>query len=91
MQETMLQEMYVRFDNYLTSIILENIPPAELENFIQLNEGGGSKEEIEQFMKQHIPESEKVFADAFRSFKELYLGNVAVNQDVPAAPPTQSN
>lgn len=83
MHEEMIKELYARLDNYLTSTIVDNLPPEHLETFIKMNEEKKSKPEIEQFLKEKMPNSQEVFAKAFIDFREEYLGNVTVHRNAP--------
>lgn len=80
MKEEMVLEIYSRFDNFLTTTIIKNMPPEYLDGFIKLNEESRPKEEIEKFMREKMPNSEKVFAKAFIDFRDIYLGNTGVGQ-----------
>ncbi len=84
MREDMLQELYLRLDNFLTAQIVDNLPPEQLEPFIQMNEAQKPKAEIEQFLKDNMPNAQEVFANAFIEFRNLYLGNTAVAQNAPS-------
>lgn len=77
-KEQMVEELYVRLDNFLTSEIVKNLPPEQLEEFIQLNEKGPSQEEVNQFMTEKIPNAQDLFAAALVNFRDLYLGEVGV-------------
>jgi hypothetical protein len=74
MREEMVKEIYARLDNYLTSVIIDNMPPEHLEEFTKMNEEGRTREEIERFTKEKMPNCEQVFAQAFSDFRQLYLG-----------------
>lgn len=84
MKEEMIKELYARLDNYLTSVIVDNMPPEHLDEFIKLNEAKKSREEIEGFLKEKMPNSADTFAKAFADFRELYLGNVTAARNAPA-------
>lgn len=86
MREQLLLELYSRLDNFLTTTIMEHMPPEKLDGFIKLNEENGSKAEIEQYMKENIPESEAIFAKAFIDFRDLYLGNSGVSSNQANTP-----
>ncbi len=83
MQNEMIKELYARLDNYITSAIVKNMPPENLEEFIKLNEENKPKDEIENYIKEKMPNAGEVFAQAFSEFRELYLGNVAVARNAP--------
>lgn len=74
MHEGMIQELYVRLDNFIASTIIDNLPPEHLNEFIKLNEENKPQEEIEQFLKGKLPNYNEVFSKAFMQFRDLYLG-----------------
>lgn len=80
-KEEMIKEMYVRLDNYIASIIIDKLPPEHLETFSQMNEEKKSKEEVEKFLKEKMPNYHEVFAEAFANFRQLYIGNVTVSRN----------
>jgi Protein of unknown function (DUF5663) len=82
MREAMVQELFYQLDNYLASVVVKNLDPEALEIFIKMNEEKKSKEEIEQFVQEKIPQAQEVFANAFIDFKRLYLENVDTSRAV---------
>lgn len=82
-REQMIEELYVRLDNFLTSEIVKSLPPEQLEEFVQLNERGASQEEVNQFMNEKIPNAQDLFGAALVNFRDLYLGEAGVGN-----PPT---
>lgn len=84
MREEMVKELYARLDSYLTSTIVRNLPPENLEEFTKMNEQKRPQPEIEQYLKDHLPNSQEVLSQAFMEFRELYLGNVGVARSAPA-------
>lgn len=85
MREEMIKELYARLDNYIASVIVDKLPPEHLDDFIKINEEKKSQQEIEQFLKDKMPNPQEVFANAFSEFRDLYLGNVNVAQSAPAS------
>lgn len=83
MREEMIMELYVRLDNYLVSVIVDNMPDDQLDAFAKLNEEKKPREEIEKFVNEKIPNATAVFADAFAKFREMYLGGVSVARNAP--------
>lgn len=83
-QEThnqMLQELFLRLDNFMLSTIVENLPPDKLEEFTKLSDGGKPREELEDYLRGNIPNSEEVFVQSMLDFRDLYLGNVQMVKD----------
>ena len=83
MKEEMVKELYARLDNYVASIIVDYLPSEHYETFIKMNEEGKPKEEVENFLKQNLPNAQTVFAKAFADFRQMYLGGVAVKRNEP--------
>lgn len=86
MHEEMIKELFARLDNFITSTIMDNLPPDQLEAFIKLNEEGKSRAEVEQFLKDKIPNTQEVMTKAFMEFRDLYLGNVTAARNAPGKP-----
>lgn len=80
-KEGMIQELFYQLDNFLTSVIVESLQPEDLDTFVKMNEEKKSKEEIEAFVKEKLPNAEDVFADAFMEFRDTYLDNIAASRD----------
>lgn len=80
-REAMIEELFTQLDNYLASLIVKNLQPADLETFIKLNEEKKSKEEIEAFVKEKLPNAQQIFSNALVDFRNLYLDNVAIARD----------
>lgn len=91
MREEMVKELYVRLDNYLASVIAENLPQEHFDEFIKLNEEKKSREEVEKFLKDKVPDVDQVFAKAFAYFRTMYLGNVAVARNAPSKEVSKTN
>lgn len=85
MHEQMISELFVRLDNFIAASIVDHMPSENLEAFIKLNESGASKDEIEKFVQEKIPNAEEFFANTFLEFRELYLGNVALQRHAPGS------
>lgn len=84
MREDMISELYTRLDNFITTTIVDNMPSEHLEAFIKLNEEKRPQDEIETFLKEKMPNYKEVFNEAFAKFRNLYLGNVALERNKPA-------
>lgn len=83
LKEEMIKEIYVRLDNYLTTTIIDNLPSEDLDTFIKMNTEKRSKEEIENFLKEKMPNYKSVLADAFADFRNQYLGSVTAARNAP--------
>lgn len=84
-REEMIKQLYARLNNYIASEVVKNLPQEDMEYFIKLNEEKKSKEEIEAFLKEKVPNSQEVFTKAFSDFRALYLDNMAAARNAPPA------
>lgn len=83
LREEMIKELYARLDEYLTTIIVDNLPAEHLEDFIKLNEEKRSREEIDAYLREKMPNAQEIFAKGFADFRQLYLDNVYVARNTP--------
>lgn len=88
MREQLLLELYSRLDNFITTTIMENMPPEKLDEFIKLNEEKAPREQLDKYMRENMPDSGAVFAKAFVDFRDIYLGNAGVAANQTQTPPT---
>lgn len=83
MKEEMIGEIYKRLDSYLAATIANKLPPENLEEFIKMNDEKKPKEEVEQFLKEKMPNADQIFANAFIEFRNIYLGKTENSADQP--------
>ena len=76
-KENMIQELFFQLDNYLASVMVDNLQEQDLDAFIKMNQEKRPKEEIEQFIKEKIPNVQSVLTNAFLDFKKMYLENAS--------------
>lgn len=89
MQEEMIKELFVRLDNYIGSVIIDNLQPNDVEAFIKMNEENKPREEVNNFLKEKMPNAQEVMQKAFMHFREMYLSNVSAARNAPVEPKTQ--
>lgn len=85
-KEAIMQELFYQLDNYLANVIAENLTPEDLDAFVKMNEEKKPREEIENFVKQKIPNAQEVFTNAFIKFQKIYIENIdkaRANQQLP--------
>lgn len=90
----MILELYAQLDDYMMSTIVEKLDANQLEEFTKMAEDGKTREELQEYLRAHIPNATEIFANAMIEFRDIYLGKVAeVNDDVnnseKAAPDNQ--
>ncbi|HEX8219967.1 MAG TPA: DUF5663 domain-containing protein, partial [Chloroflexia bacterium] len=76
MKEEAIQDLYVRLDNFIAIVLIDNMDPRYTDEFIKMNEQGSPQADIEQFMRRAIPNVEEVMTSAFMEFREMYLNGV---------------
>ena len=82
-KDEMLKELFARFDNFMTSSIVENLKEEDMDEFIKMGAEKKPREEIEKFITDKIPDATEVFSQAMMEFRDLYLGSVAVARNTP--------
>ncbi len=84
MREEMINELFARLDSYMTSVIVDNMPPENLDEFIKMNEEKKSREEIETYLKDKVPNAQEILTKAFMDFRDMYLRSVTVARNAPS-------
>src|SRR5437867_7283471 len=67
--EEKLHDLFLRLDTYLAEILVSNLNPTDLEVFIQMNKEKRTKEELEQFIKEKLPNAQSLLSNSFGEFK----------------------
>ena len=83
-KDELIQYLFERLDRFLAAKIVENMKPEDTETFIKMNEEQKSREEIDQFIKDHMQNAQEVFTRAFVDFRDFYLtaqANIAEGKD----------
>lgn len=76
LKEEMINQLYERLNNFITSTIVDRLPPENIDEFIRMNEENRPQNEIEQYLKDKLPGSQDIFGQAFVQFRDIYLGKV---------------
>jgi hypothetical protein len=77
LHEEMLIELYKSLDNFMIAIAIDHMPENFLGTFRKMVDQERPNDEIEQFVIEHVPNAEEVFANADTLFREYYLGKGA--------------
>lgn len=72
----MLRDLRVRLNERLFATVISNMPEEKITEFRTLSEKKASGEELEKFIDKNIPDSQEIFAGAFLTFRNDYLGLV---------------
>ncbi len=86
-KEEMLKELFARFDNFMTSSIVENLKEEDMDEFIKMGDEKKPREEIEKFITEKIPNAQDVFSQAMMEFRDAYIGGVVESRN---ASPTEA-
>lgn len=83
MREEMIKELFLRLDNFMLTTIVESLPPEKLDEFTKMSDNGGSRDQLENYLKENVPNATEVFARAMIAFRDTYLGNVNASRNTP--------
>lgn len=66
-------DLHARVEDRINAVILEKLPPHEFPAFERLLDEA-DQDKIQAFCKKHIPDLERVIAEALVAFRATYLG-----------------
>lgn len=72
-KEELIQYLFERLDRFLAAKIVENMSPEDTETFIKMNEEQKPRDEIDNFLRDHMKDPQDVFTRAFIDFRDFYL------------------
>ena len=72
--DQMKLDLIERVENRVNAVILENMPPTELEKFEQLLDESATDEQIQSFCREKILNLDSVLSTALLEFRTTYLG-----------------
>ena len=87
MHEELINELFARLDNYMTSVLVDSLPAEKLDEFIKMNGENKSHEEVEEYIKNNVPNAQDVLTKAFMNFRDMYLTGVSVARNAPGEEP----
>lgn len=73
--EQITSDLTDRVEDRINAIILEHLPPEQLEAFEALLDQESTDEEIQEFCRAHIPDLENVLAAELLTFRSTYLNS----------------
>ncbi len=77
-REQMIQDLYIRLEDKLMLSVLEALPEDKRADFQgRIEADDMSAEQVEQYIRENLPNYQQVFAQAFAHFRELYLSGTA--------------
>ena len=83
MHEELINELFVRLDSYMTSVLVDALPAEKLDEFMKMNEENKSREDIENYIRENVPNAQDLLTKAFMNFRDLYLQGVTVARNAP--------
>ena len=83
-KEAMLQELFVRLDQFLATKVIDYLPVDKLDEFTQFTQSKPSQEKMQQYLQSHLPNAQDVFIVAFGEFRDMYLKNIKNAKQVQA-------
>lgn len=73
LKENMLYDLYLRLEKKLIADAIENMEPADVEEFTKLIQSQNNKEVIDQFIKSHLPNAQEIFTESLVDFKTDFI------------------
>jgi len=75
---SMLDDLYVRLEDKLMLAVLEALPDDKRADFQDRIEADDmSAQQVEQYIRESLPNYQQVFSQAFVEFREVYLSAAA--------------
>ncbi len=69
----MIYELYERLNVYLQTLISEVLSDEKMEEYAQLLEKATTQEEVQSWLKAHVPDMENLMAQGLMQFRQTYL------------------
>ena len=73
LEEQMLKDLNTRLEERLILVALEHLAPDKQQELEELSKNNADASSLENFVKENVPNWEKVFADALIEFRNLYI------------------
>ncbi len=73
LEEQMIKDLYTRLEDRLMLAALERLTEQQQEELERMAERKKSAEAVEIYLKQHIPDYDKFFAQVLEDFRALYV------------------
>ena len=83
LKEAMVGDLYQRLEKKLISDAVEKMQPDEVEAFINMIQSDSSKEELEKYISDHVPNAKEVFVQSLTDFRSYFLEGVTDQSQSP--------
>lgn len=74
-RDELRQDLLIRLDDFIMAKVIAALSDEDLATFENMMKEGKSREELQQFATQRIPEFTDFATDAFLEFRTIYLSN----------------
>lgn len=91
LKENMLYDLYLRLEKKLIADAIENMEPADVEEFTQLIQSQNNKEVIDQFIKSHLSNAQEIFVQSLVDFKTDFIVGSTQENAATENPPAINN
>ena len=73
LENQMIQELYGRLEDRLIATAMNHLTTAQQDELEKMGANKKNSAKAEAFFRQHIPNYDKVFAEALVDFRNLYI------------------
>lgn len=92
LKENMLYDLYLRLERKLIADAIENMEPADVEEFTKLIQSQNNREIIDQFIKSKLPNAQEIFIQSLVDFKtDFIVGSTQGNTATENSPAVNNN
>lgn len=92
LKENMLYDLYLRLERKLIADAIENMEPADVEEFTKLIQSQNNREIIDQFIKSKLPNAQEIFIQSLVDFKtDFIIGSTQGNTSTENSPAVNNN
>ena len=71
--DMLVEDVYDRLEERVNAVILVNIPPEKVEELDKVLHSG-TKDQLENFCRENVPNSQDLITEALVEFEKTYLG-----------------
>lgn len=83
LKESMIQDLNVRLEKKLIADALDNMNPEKVEEFIKLLQAQANSQQVDSFIKEHVPNAQELFTKSLVDFRDYFLKGTAKDNATP--------
>lgn len=72
-RETLVQELFIQLDDAIIDKVVDYLPVEKLDAFTAFMQGNPSRDQLEKYLQENVPNTQDVFTVAFADFRDAYL------------------